>query len=149
MRRDSSVRAACARISECGAHAEGLDTLREEGVPSAGCIIHCFTEGPETAAAFLALSPAVVLSLAGPVTFSKAQQIRDSLAVVPLDRILAETDSPFLAPAPYRGEANEPAFVTLNVARIADELGLPSAEVAATTLANALRVFRIAEGGAS
>ena len=72
-----------------------------------------------------------------------------TLHVVPLDRILAETDSPFLAPAPYRGEANEPAFVTLNVARIADELGLPSAEVAATTLANARRVFRIAEGGAS
>jgi len=131
------------------AHDEGLQILREVGVPAAGCIIHCFTEGPETAEAFLALSPAVVISIAGPVTFAKAQQIRDALHVVPLDRILAETDSPFLAPAPYRGEANEPAFVTLNVARIADELGLPSAEVAATTLANALRVFRIAEGGAS
>jgi TatD DNase family protein len=128
------------------AHDEGLEILREVGVPEAGCIIHCFTEGPETAAAFLALSPAVVLSLAGPVTFSKAQQIRDSLAVVPLDRILAETDSPFLAPAPYRGEANEPAFVTINVAKIAETMGLSSAEVAAATLANARRVFKITGG---
>jgi len=127
------------------AHDEGLAILREEGVPAAGCIIHCFTEGPETAERFLALSDAVVMSFAGPITFAKAQQIRDSLHVVPLDRILAETDSPFLAPAPYRGEANEPAFVTLNVARIAEELGLEPAEVAAATLANARRVFGIGQ----
>jgi TatD DNase family protein len=123
------------------AHDEGLAILRECGVPEAGCIIHCFTEGPETAAAFLALSPAVRISFAGPVTFAKAQQIRDALAVVPLERVLAETDSPFLAPAPYRGEPNEPAFVTLNVARIAEVLGVPAAEVAAATLDNARRVF--------
>jgi TatD DNase family protein len=127
------------------AHAEGLEIIREVGVPAAGLIIHCFTEGPETAEAFLALSPAVVLSLAGPVTFVKAQQIRDALAFVPLDRMLAETDSPFLAPAPYRGEANEPAFVTVNVARIAEVLGLPATQVATTTYANARRVFRIAD----
>lgn len=126
------------------AHDEGYAILRDEGVPSAGCIVHCFTEGPETAGLFLALSDKVVISFAGPVTFSKAQQIRDALHVVPLERILVETDSPFLAPAPYRGEANEPAFVTLNVARIADELGRDPAEVAAVTRANAQRVFGIA-----
>jgi TatD DNase family protein len=75
------------------------------------------------------------------VTFAKAVQIRDSLHFVPADRMLAETDSPFLAPAPYRGEANEPAFVVQNVARIAEELGRGPAEVAATLLANARRVF--------
>ena len=128
------------------AHEEGLEILREAGVPEAGCIIHCFTEGPETAERFLALSPAVMISFAGPVTFSKAQQVRDSLAVIPLDRVLAETDSPFLAPAPYRGEPNEPAFVTLNVARIAEALGRPAAEVAAATLANARRVFLTERG---
>lgn len=112
------------------AHDEGLEILRAEGVPAAGCIIHCFTEGPETAEAFLALSDVVRISFAGPVTFGKAQQIRDALHVVPLDRILGETDSPFLAPAPYRGEPNEPAFITLNVARIAAELALPMAQVA-------------------
>jgi TatD DNase family protein len=62
------------------AHDEGLAILRECGVPAAGCIIHCFTEGPETAAAFLSLSPSVVISFAGPVTFAKAQQVRDALA---------------------------------------------------------------------
>jgi TatD DNase family protein len=125
------------------AHDEGLDILREVGVPAAGCIIHCFTEGPDTAERFLALSDSVVISFAGPVSFAKAQQIRDALHVIPLDRILAETDSPFLAPAPYRGEANEPSFVTLNVARIAQELGLDTAVVASATLANARRVFGI------
>lgn len=128
------------------AHDEGLAILQEEGVPAAGCIIHCFTEGPDTAARFLDLSPAVVVSFAGPVTFAKGEQIRDSLAVVPLDRILAETDSPFLAPAPYRGEANEPAFVVLNVARIAETLGLPAAEIARMTGENARRVFRLGDG---
>lgn len=128
------------------AHDEGLEILREAGVPEAGCIIHCFTEGPETAERFLELSPAVMISFAGPVTFAKAQQVRDSLAVIPLDRILAETDSPFLAPAPYRGEPNQPAFVTLNVARIAEALGRPTAEVARATLGNAQRVFLTGRG---
>jgi len=125
------------------AHDEGLEVLSESGVPSAGCIIHCFTEGPETAERFLALSEDLVVSFAGPVTFAKAEQIRDAARGVPLGRILAETDSPFLAPAPYRGEANEPAFVVLNVARIAEVLGLPAADVAAATYDNARRVFRI------
>jgi TatD DNase family protein len=131
------------------AHDEGLAILRECGVPAAGCVIHCFTEGPETAAAFLALSPAVRISFAGPVTFAKAQQVRDALAVIPLDRVLAETDSPFLAPAPFRGEPNEPAFVTLNVARIAEVLGVPAAEVATAVLDNARRVFGLDRAGAS
>ncbi len=125
------------------AHDEGLAILRECGVPEAGCIIHCFTEGPETAREFLDLSPSVFMSFAGPVTFAKAQQIRDALSVIPMDRVLAETDSPFLAPAPYRGEANEPAFVVLNVAKIAEVTGLPLAEVAAQTYVNARRVFRL------
>ncbi len=123
------------------AHDEGLAILRECGVPTAGCIIHCFTEGPETAERFLALSEAVYISVAGPVTFAKAQQIRDALGVVPIDRLLLETDSPFLAPAPYRGEPNEPAFTVLNAARVAEVLGLEPSTVAARCLDNALRVF--------
>jgi TatD DNase family protein len=136
------------------AHDEGLAILRECGVPAAGCIIHCFTEGPETAAAFLSLSPSVMVSFAGPVTFAKAQQVRDALARVPLSRVLAETDSPFLAPAPYRGEPDEPAFVTLNVAKIAEVLAMSTADVATACLDNARRVFGLdaavaTPGGAS
>jgi len=126
-------------------HDEGLAILQECGVPQAGCIIHCFTEGPRTAERLLALSDAVYISFAGPVTFSKAQQIRDALQVVPLDRMLLETDSPFLAPAPYRGEPNEPAFTVLNAARIAEVLGLDTATVASRCLANARRVFASGE----
>jgi TatD DNase family protein len=128
------------------AHDEGLAILREGGVPDAGCIIHCFTESPEIAAGFLALSPSVVISFAGPVTFSKATVIREALTAVPLDRMLAETDAPFLAPAPYRGEANEPAFVVLNIARMAEALGLPASALAAATYDNARRVFGLQSG---
>jgi TatD DNase family protein len=123
------------------AHDEGLAILTECGVPAAGCIIHCFTEGPDTAERFLALSDAVVISIAGPVTFARSQQIRDALQVIPLDRMLLETDSPFLAPAPYRGEPNEPAFTVLNAARVAEALGLDTATVASRCMDNARRVF--------
>ena len=127
------------------AHAEGLAILAEEGVPQAGCVIHCFTEGPDMAERFLALSDAVHISVAGPVTFSKAEQVREALSVIPLDRLLLETDSPFLAPAPYRGEPNEPAFTVLNAARVAEVLGVDTATVASACLENARRVFAIRE----
>ncbi len=68
-------------------------------MPRAGCVIHCFTEGPELAERFLALPTRCCISFAGPVTFEKAEQIREAAAVVPLDRLLVETDCPFLAPA--------------------------------------------------
>ncbi len=123
------------------AHDEGLAILEEIGVPEAGCVIHCFTEGPEMAERFLALSEAVWISIAGPVTFAKAVQIRDALRVIPLDRMLLETDSPFLAPAPYRGEPNEPAFTVLTAAKVAEVLGIGGGEVASRCLDNARRVF--------
>jgi len=123
------------------AHEEGLTILAEEGVPSAGCIIHCFTEGPQMAERFLALSPAVMISFAGPVTFGKAEQIREAVKAVPLDRLLVETDSPFLAPAPYRGEPNEPRFVTVTAARVAEVLGVETSDLARQTTDNARRLF--------
>jgi TatD DNase family protein len=125
------------------AHDEGLAILERVGVPEAGCIIHCFTEGPETAARFLALSDAVMISYAGPITFAKAEQVREAAKAVPLERSLVETDSPFLAPAPYRGEPNEPAFVTLNAARLAEVRGEEPAWVARVTWENAVRVFSL------
>ena len=130
------------------AHDEGLAILREGGVPVAGCVIHCFTEGPDLAAEFLALSDDVVISFAGPVTFAKAEQIREAAAMVPIDRLLVETDSPFLAPAPYRGRSNEPAFTVLNAAAVAAAKGLDPAEIAAAALANARRRFRVETAGA-
>jgi TatD DNase family protein len=123
------------------AHDEGAAMLEELGVPRGGCVIHCFTEGPELAERFLSMDAAVLVSFAGPVTFPKAAQIREAAAMVPLDRLLVETDSPFLAPVPYRGRANEPACVTLNAAAVAQAKGLDPADVASASLANARRLF--------
>ena len=121
------------------AHDEGAATIAEVGVPPAGCIIHCFTEGPALAERFLEMG--CVMSFAGPVTFPKAQQIRDAAAIVPLDRLLVETDCPFLAPHPYRGRTNEPAFAVLNAEAVACAKGIEPAEVATAGLANARAIF--------
>jgi TatD DNase family protein len=127
----------CVHLRE--AHEEGLEVLREVGVPPAGCIIHCFTEGAKTAELFLDLG--CLISFGGVVTFPKADVVREAVAVVPLERMLLETDCPFLAPEPYRGRVNEPAFVTLTAAEVAVIRGSSPAEIAATTLDNALRVL--------
>jgi TatD DNase family protein len=121
------------------AHDEGYAILEEEGLPEAGCILHCFTEGPETAERFLALG--CHISFAGPITFAKADPMREAVKVVPLDRLLAETDCPFLAPAPYRGRTNEPAWVTLVAAKLAEIRGEDPAELASSVVANARRLF--------
>jgi TatD DNase family protein len=123
------------------AHDEGYDTLAQIGPPPAGCVIHCFTEGPELAERFLDLSDSISISFAGPVTFSKTEQIRRAAAIVPLRRLLVETDCPFLAPAPYRGRPNEPAFVKLNAATVAVARGVEPGVVAEAALANARRLF--------
>ena len=121
------------------AHEEGIAILRELGVPKAGCIIHCFTEGPKTAEMLLEMG--CHISFAGPVTFPKADIIRSAVEVVPLDRLLAETDSPFMTPVPHRGRSNEPAWVTFTVAALAEIKGLAPADVATATLENARRLL--------
>ena len=121
------------------AHEEGLALLADAGVPPAGCVIHCFTEGPDLAERFLDLG--CIISFAGPVTFKKAEAVRDAARVVPLDRLLVETDCPFLAPDPYRGRRNEPAFAVLNAAMVAKVKGVTAAEVASAALGTARRLF--------
>lgn len=121
------------------AHDEGLAILELHGIPEAGCVIHCFTEGPELAERFLELG--CHISFAGPVTFAKAEQLREAARLVPLDRVLVETDCPFLAPAPYRGRKNEPAFAVLNAQAVAAAKGLDPAEIATAALANARELF--------
>jgi len=127
------------------AHDEGYAMLRNAGLPAAGCVLHCFTEDAATAERFLELG--CWLSFAGPVTFKKAHAIRDAAAITPLDRLLVETDCPFLAPEPFRGRKNEPAFTVLNAQAVAAAKGIEPAEVAAAGLANARRLFRRGERG--
>lgn len=114
------------------------DVLDAEGIPE-NTVIHCFTGGPEEARQ--CLDRGAFLSFSGIVTFKNAAELRDAAAMCPLDRMLVETDAPFLAPVPHRGRPNEPAHVGIVGTAIADLRGIAPAELAATTSANALRAF--------
>jgi TatD DNase family protein len=119
------------------AHAEAAEVLRAE---SAGAgIIHCFSGGVAEARAYLDLGQH--LSFSGILTFKNAADIRAAAAFAPLDRILVETDAPYLAPIPHRGKRNEPAFLAETLAVLAAVRGLTPAEVDAATTANTRRVF--------
>ena len=121
------------------AHKEGLAVLREMGVPKAGCIIHCFSEGPKTAELFLEMG--CHISFSGIVTFKKAEAVRKAAMVVPLDRLLIETDSPFMTPEPYRGTSNQPAWVTFIAADLAKVRGVDAKELAMATSENARAIL--------
>lgn len=108
-------------------------------------VVHCFTGTPAWAERFLALGGH--LSYTGILTFPKAENVRASLRVTPLDRLMFETDSPYLAPLPHRGRRNEPAFVPLVVARAAQELGLSPEELAARSTAIARQFFQLPAPG--
>ena len=115
-----------------------FDVLRAEGVPER-TVLHCFTGGPEEARR--CLDAGMVLSFSGIVTFKNAADVREAAALCPLDRLLVETDSPFLAPVPHRGRANEPSYVTLVGAAVAQTKRLALEQVADATSANAIRVL--------
>ncbi len=116
--------------------------LTEEGVPEAGGVIHCFTGDAGRAEAYLALG--LYLSVAGVVTFRSAEALREVVRRVPRDRLLVETDCPFLSPAPYRGRRNEPAYVARTAEKVAELWGLGLEEVGEITAENARRLFRLA-----
>lgn len=121
------------------AHDDGLAILADVGRPPAGAILHCYTLGPKTMRPFLELGCHV--SFAGPVTFKKADEIRDAAAEVPANRLLSETDCPFMAPEPFRGRTNEPALVAFTAARLAQARGEDPAEFARASFASALALL--------
>jgi TatD DNase family protein len=106
-----------------------------------GGILHCFTGTVEHSRRGLDLG--FMISFAGNITFPKAQNIRDAAQMVPLDRMLIETDSPYLAPIPHRGQRNEPAYVTEVAAQIGQLRGLSADEVGLRTARNFQRFFRL------
>jgi TatD DNase family protein len=116
--------------------------LAAEGVPER-TVFHCFTGGADEARR--ALDVGAHLSFSGIVTFKGANDPRAAAALCPLDRLLVETDSPFLAPVPHRGEQNRPALVPLVGAAVAAARGVDVAEVEAATWANTERVFDLAQ----
>jgi TatD DNase family protein len=118
--------------------------LREEGedgsAGSAGGVFHCFTETAEVARAALDLG--FYISFSGILTFKNAQDLRDVAAFVPADRLLIETDSPYLAPVPYRGKTNNPSYVPYVARQLAQVREASVEEIAEMTSANFERLFK-------
>ncbi|MDR7305193.1 TatD family hydrolase [Rhodoferax saidenbachensis] len=121
-----------------------LAILREEGEDgssgSAGGVFHCFTEDQTVAQAALDLG--FYISFSGILTFKSAQDIRDVAAMVPMDRLLIETDSPYLAPVPYRGKTNNPSYVPYVAKQLAEIKGCPLEEMAQVSSANFTTLFK-------
>jgi TatD DNase family protein len=110
-------------------------------------VLHCFTGGRALAEAAVDLG--FYISISGIVTFRNAEDLRAIVRDVPLDRLLVETDAPYLAPVPYRGKRNEPAFVAATAAAVAALKGIEAEELAAVTTANFFRLFAKASAPAS
>ena len=123
--------------------ADTLRVLDEEGGEQAGGVFHCFTETAEVALA--AVDRGYYISFSGIVSFKNAQDLRDLAKQLPLDRVLIETDSHYLAPMPLRGKTNSPANVPHVAKAVADAVGLPVHELAAITTANTRRLFKLPE----
>lgn len=126
------------QIHDRDAHDAVLETLERVGAPER-TVFHCFSGDDEMAR--VAADRGYWLSFAGNVTFKNAQNLRDALAVTPRERILVETDAPFLTPAPFRGRPNAPYLVPVTVRFIAEELGMPLDELCAQLAANTLEVY--------
>lgn len=115
--------------------------LKEYASHLPGCVMHCFGSGPEFAEQCLALG--FYISFAGNVTYPKAQTLRDAAMVAPMDKLLVETDAPYLSPQPVRGKRCEPAFVMHTGEALAELKGIPFGDFAARTTENAARFYRI------
>ena len=123
------------------AEARLAEIVGEAGMPPAGGVVHCFSGDLAAARAFVAMG--FFISFSGIVTFSNAGAVRAAAAAVPEDRLLVETDAPYLAPEPYRGRRNEPAYVVKTLAAIARLRGVEPQRLAELVSANASRLFRI------
>ena len=119
-----------------------FDILAAEGVPDR-TVFHCFTGGPTEAR--LGLDLGIRISFSGIITFKTADDLREAAAICPIDRLLVETDSPYLTPVPHRGQPNRPALVPLVGAAVASAKQLDVAEVAEASWAAATELYRISD----
>jgi len=125
------------------ARQETLEIMAEEKAEQAGGVLHCFTENWDMASAGLEMG--FYISFSGIVTFKNAGELRDVAARVPLDRLLIETDSPYLAPTPYRGKPNEPKYLYRVAEAIAELRGMEAEELAVQTAVNFQRLFGVGQ----
>ena len=129
-------------IHSRNAHRPLVETLRPLANRLTGGIFHCFGGTAEEADELLRTFPTFMLGIGGVVTFKKSTLPQVLADVVPLDRLVIETDAPYLAPTPHRGHRNEPAFIPLVLQRLAEVYGCSAADIAAVTTANARRIFK-------
>lgn len=129
-------------IHDREAHGELMDILRALGLGPAGGVMHCYSGSWEMAKECMAMG--FYISFAGPVTYQNANRAKDVAARVPIDRLLLETDAPYLTPAPHRGKRNEPSYITFTAAEIAALRGIDVEELAKTCTENGRRLFGIA-----
>lgn len=118
-----------------------LAILKECGTPAAGVVMHCLPSDPEFA--MQAIELGCYVGIAGPVTFKNAEKLRGIVSKLPLERIVLETDAPYLAPHPHRGERNEPSYLPSIASEVASALGVGIDEVVAKTTENARQLFAL------
>lgn len=129
---------------KCQAHADALKILKHDGYPDEGCVLHCFTQGVEVMEPFVDLG--FYIAFGGASTFNNSQEIREAVAACPEHLILSETDAPYMAPVPLRGQECEPAMVALvaeNIACVREEVGVATKQETYDALwNNACRIFK-------
>ncbi|MCD6435748.1 MAG: TatD family hydrolase [Clostridiales bacterium] len=128
-------------IHDRDAHKDVMDILTKVDAFKTGVVMHCFSGSKELALEYV--KKGAYISFAGPVTFKNARKAKEAAAIVPLDRVLIETDSPYLSPEPFRGKRNEPEKVRFVAMTIAGIREITFAEVAEITYNNAKRIFKI------
>lgn len=129
-------------IHDRDAHGELMDILRELGLGPAGGVMHCYSGSWEMAQECMNMG--FYISFAGPVTYQNASRAKDVAVRVPIDRLLLETDAPYLTPSPHRGKRNEPAYIAFTAVEIAALRGIDVEELAKTCTENGRRLFGIA-----
>ncbi len=127
-------------IHDRDAH-EDIYRILSERAKGMKIMMHCYSAGPAFVDRFMALG--CLFSIAGPVTFKNGQEHRDAVAKIPLDRLVVETDSPYLTPHPYRGQRNEPAYVKVTAEKVAEVKGVNLEELSRVTTQNARNFFGI------
>lgn len=128
-------------IHDRESHGDILDIIKQENAGVNGGVLHCFSGSAEFAMECIRLG--FHISIAGPITFKNSKKTAEVVERIPLDRLLIETDCPYLAPEPYRGKRNEPLFVKYTAARIAEIRGVSVDEICRITCENAINLFNI------
>ncbi len=128
-------------IHDREANQETFDTLKEEKAFETGVLMHCYSGSAELAKSYV--KQGAYISIAGPVTFKNSKKLAEVVKTVPMDRLMIETDAPYLTPEPFRGKRNESLYVTYVAQKMADIKAVAVEEVAKATLENAKTFFRI------